>query len=325
MRVSVVITCYNLASYVAAAIESVLKQESGDYEREIIVVDDASTDESVAIIQTYRECRLIRMRENSGVLLTTLAGMSAASGELISLLDADDIWHPRKLRTVVSAFRADPSLACFFHGFSLIDANGAPLRSHRAAITRLNDPASVDRQIREGIYGKECPVHLITATLRPNSVRLDEFAKWVGTLPSPRTTYQDWALAYWMAAATEGRLGYTPKRLLKYRLHGRNYSGDASTISKMLRNLEKSRCTRQAGLTLLEARRPNSVCRAHRAQVEVYDYLIHLYRGRTRAAWKSFFRCVLGNVWPFSRLLKESVRLVGVSVVGPERFLRLTK
>jgi glycosyltransferase involved in cell wall biosynthesis len=328
MKISVVITCYNLARYVGAAIDSVLHQEPGPYQVEIIVVDDHSTDDSLAVIHSYPECLLLANHENTGVLLATLRGMQAATGVLICLLDADDLWTSQKLRTVTEMFSQDPSIICAFHNYQHVDANGSSLHVANPYKDRLNsvaDAADMDRQIRASIYGKGCLVMLGTATFRRDAIHLDEFAAWVQSLPDPRSTYQDWALAYWLATTTTGPLAYSPQVLLQYRLHGGNYSGDASTRQKMLRNLQKARSTRQAGFDLLQSRRPEQVRPIHKAQVECYDYLLDLYRGRTWTALKTFLNCVRHGVWSFSGMLKEVARIFGVAVLGPDRFLRVSK
>lgn len=328
MRVSVVITCYNLEKYVGAAIESVLRQDPGGYEREIVVIDDNSTDNSVAIIESYPECRLLRNEENLGVLLATVRGILASTGELICLLDADDVWKSGKLRAISEMFSQDTTIVCGFHNYEFIDGKGAPLHIAKGVKNRLNsvtDTTEVTQQIRASIYGKACLVHLITATFRRDGIRLREFIAWVNSLPNPRSTYQDWALAYWIATTTTGRLAYLSESLLEYRLHGSNYSGDASTRQKMLRNLEKARLTRQAGFELLKSRRPEQVEPIHKAQVEIYDYLLDLYEGKTRSALRIFARCVRHGVWSVRAMVKEMIRIVGVTALGPERFLRMSK
>lgn len=99
MMFSVVIPVYNKEAYIKETIESVLNQEDEDYE--LILVDDGSTDNSMAIAEsiTSRKISIIR-KPNGGVSSARNAGIRAAKGEYISFLDADDTWSPDYLKTI---------------------------------------------------------------------------------------------------------------------------------------------------------------------------------------------------------------------------------
>lgn len=88
-KVSILIPCYNSQAYIAAAIESALTQK---YEpKEVIVVDDGSTDESLEVIQQFSGyVSVIKNRDNRGEALTTNRAIKNASGELVKILHADD-------------------------------------------------------------------------------------------------------------------------------------------------------------------------------------------------------------------------------------------
>src|SRR4051812_20803492 len=93
---SVIVTCFNLERYIRAAIESVLGQSfAGNLE--IIVVDDCSTDRSAEIVRSYEGIRYLKTERNGGVLLAILAGLEAASADILFFLDGDDLWHPAKV------------------------------------------------------------------------------------------------------------------------------------------------------------------------------------------------------------------------------------
>jgi glucosyltransferase len=89
--VSVIITCYNYAEYVDAAISSVLRQT---YENlELIVIDDGSTDDSREIINRYQDKALIISRANKGIVYSRNEGLRLAKGEYVCFLDADDYFN----------------------------------------------------------------------------------------------------------------------------------------------------------------------------------------------------------------------------------------
>jgi len=109
-RVSVVTPAYNAAPYLSQAIESILGQTFTNFE--LIVVDDASTDATAAILASYRDPRLrvVRNEQNLGIVRTRNRGMSMARGELISPFDADDISLPNRLSKQVAFLDQHPEI-----------------------------------------------------------------------------------------------------------------------------------------------------------------------------------------------------------------------
>ena len=93
--ITVVIPSYNYGRFVASAVESALAQTYAN--REVIVVDDGSTDDTRQRLTPYlSQIRYIH-QENAGLSAARNTAIRAAAGEWIALLDADDVWHPRKL------------------------------------------------------------------------------------------------------------------------------------------------------------------------------------------------------------------------------------
>ena len=99
MLVSVIMPVYNAERTMRKSIESVLQQTMGKLE--LILIDDASRDGSASIIEGFvrhdQRVKAIRQPANAGVAEARNAGIRAASGTHIALLDSDDWWHPRKL------------------------------------------------------------------------------------------------------------------------------------------------------------------------------------------------------------------------------------
>lgn len=93
-RASCIITCHNYANFVGSAIRSALEQDEPF--QEIVIVDDASTDRSVEIIQSViigsSNCRLICRAQNGGQLRAFEEGVAATSGDWVFFLDADDFY-----------------------------------------------------------------------------------------------------------------------------------------------------------------------------------------------------------------------------------------
>lgn len=109
--VSVIIPTFNRAGCIARAIDSVLAQTYRD--REIIVVDDGSTDNTMQVLENYAErIRCIR-QDNAGVSAARNAGLRAAQGEWVAFLDSDDTWLPSKLAVQMDLVERTGTEVCF--------------------------------------------------------------------------------------------------------------------------------------------------------------------------------------------------------------------
>ena len=109
--VSVIIPTYNRAAYIVEALESVFAQTYGDCE--IIVVDDGSTDDTKAVLQSHMARIRYIYQENAGVSVARNTGISAATGEWIAFLDSDDQWRPTKLERQLACVQRTGLKACF--------------------------------------------------------------------------------------------------------------------------------------------------------------------------------------------------------------------
>jgi glycosyltransferase involved in cell wall biosynthesis len=108
MDISVIIPSYNRAHLLARAIESVLSQDLAP--REIIVVDDGSSDDTRELMSScFPQCQYIH-QPNQGVSSARNRGIEAASGEWLAFLDSDDEWLPSKLAAQSSTLKSQPGL-----------------------------------------------------------------------------------------------------------------------------------------------------------------------------------------------------------------------
>ncbi|MDZ7957761.1 MAG: glycosyltransferase family A protein [Aulosira sp. DedQUE10] len=105
--VSIVIPLYNCEKYLAEALDSVFAQTYRPIE--VIVVDDGSTDDSAKIAQTYPSVRYL-YQSNQGAAIARNVGIALAEGELIALLDADDVWQPNKISLQVQYLNQYPQI-----------------------------------------------------------------------------------------------------------------------------------------------------------------------------------------------------------------------
>jgi hypothetical protein len=122
-RVSVCIPAYNYARYLPAAIDSVLAQEFADYE--LVVVDNASEDETPAVLARYGDrIRAHRNERNVGLFGNFARCLELARGELVKFLAADDWLHPAFLAEAVALMDRHPSAAIVSGPGFYVDADG---------------------------------------------------------------------------------------------------------------------------------------------------------------------------------------------------------
>ncbi len=124
-RVSVIITNHNYAHFLKAAVESVLDQTFPAME--LIVVDDASTDNSLAVLETYRNRLMVVRTGGWGQWRAAMAGFSRSFGNIIVFLDADDVLTPTALARHVGEFEADRQCVVSQGQMDLIDRHGRAL------------------------------------------------------------------------------------------------------------------------------------------------------------------------------------------------------
>ncbi|SMC26341.1 Glycosyltransferase involved in cell wall bisynthesis [Desulfacinum hydrothermale DSM 13146] len=124
-RVSVIMPCYNAASYLRQALESVTGQTHGAVE--LIVVDDGSTDESRDILAQYPRVKVLR-QDRQGPYPARNLGLKVATGEYVAFLDADDYWAPTFLEEMLAALQGtDAALAyCGWQNVGAVRSSGEP-------------------------------------------------------------------------------------------------------------------------------------------------------------------------------------------------------
>jgi len=322
---SVVITCFNLERYVGAAIGSVLGQDCGA-EVEVIVVDDCSTDASDAVIRGFAGVRYLKTERNGGVLLAMLAGLAATSSDLVFFLDGDDLWEPNKLAAVLPRFASDPRLGFVTHDLRYAGPDGEPLDRPTRPQAAFAGRSTADHgeKVRAGILEIDDFVWLGSAfAIRKSLVEIDRFIAFARSLPDPANTYQDWTLAYWIAAQGDVALDYVPQKLFRYRLHQLNYSGDARTPERSVRNLTRTLNTNRAIRDIARMRRlPERILRIVEERIAFCEYRIDLDRGRRGPAARAFVRTA-PELRRRGVLTKELLRFLAVQALGPERFARI--
>ena len=208
-RVSVIVTAYNLANYLPAALDSALAQESPGCPIQIIVVDDGSTDDTQEVLAAYADRVEVIRQENGGLVKAVDTGLAAIRGEYIALLDADDEWPRDRLRRHVELLDANPQAGLVHGDMEVIDAHG---RTLHPSFFAWKQEAPADGRVLARL-AKDNFVSGGASTFRASLIP----AIW--PIPS-EAAYPDWWIAANIAAVSE--ILHDPASANRYRFHGAN-------------------------------------------------------------------------------------------------------
>jgi GT2 family glycosyltransferase len=223
--VSVLIPVYNGERYLDAALAGVLADD--DPPREVIVVDDGSTDRTPAILEAWRrkDTRLVVLTQaNAGVVAALERGRRAVRAPLIARLDADDIAYPGRFAAQAAAFAADPDLVLLGTALDRIDAEG-----ERAGIIAYPaDPARLAEILpRANAFSSS------SVMMRADAVEA------AGGYRPLFPAAEDYDL--WLRLSEHGRIANLPERLGAYRVHESSMSA-VSAVRQALSAALARRC-----------------------------------------------------------------------------------
>jgi glycosyltransferase involved in cell wall biosynthesis len=198
---------YNGGAHVRDAIGSVLSQTCGDFE--FLIIDDASSDNSLSIIQSFADPRIkiIENRNNLGLTASLNVGLRQASGEWIARLDADDMMLPARLQTQLQYVERRRCSVCFSQAVARDETNGTE------TVWRTPPwPLAVWTSLFSNLYG-------IHPTVMFRKSRIMEMGGYDEAFPQA----QDYDLFDRLCAADEV-FGYVEEPLIVYRRHGNRIS-----------------------------------------------------------------------------------------------------
>ena len=121
--ISIIVPAYNAEATLLETIDSIRHQTFSDFE--LIVIDDGSTDQTLAHVQSVRDPRVrIFTYPNQGLAASRNRGIEWSAGEFISFIDADDMWTPDKLELQLDALRRRPGAALAYSWTAFVDSDG---------------------------------------------------------------------------------------------------------------------------------------------------------------------------------------------------------
>jgi glycosyltransferase involved in cell wall biosynthesis len=306
-RVSAIVPAYNAAAYLGEALDSALAQTYTSLE--IVVVDDGSTDATGAVADAYAAAHPGRVRvihqANAGLPGARNTAIAAARGELLALLDADDVWLPDHLERVMAVFDAEPGLALVHANIERIDANGQTTETWNRRWRNRKDPYAAVATRLEHV---SCP----TVVFRRRCVEE------IGGFDTQFTGLGCEDRDLWLRIFERYPVRYIDRVTARYRTHGSNMSGNhrkmAAARQRLLEKL--SRTPRGAPLTRHVAAMIESDYGAELQQDGQYQAALRAQlralsqRPHTRKVWRRLFG--LGWSW-LQSVFSPSVALGGRS------------
>jgi glycosyltransferase involved in cell wall biosynthesis len=226
-RTSVIMPCYNHGRFVGESVAAVLGQTFADLE--LIVVDDASKDDSVKVLrglaQKDARVKVIVHERNRGASGSRNDGFRAAVGEFVAYCDADDLWKPEKLGRQIRLLEEHPECDITYCDSEIIDETGR--LTGELFSDQIPPPPTPSGNLFEALCARNF-INMQTVMARRwplgESLLFDEHIKWV----------EDWW--QWIRLARHHRFLYEPAALALYRVHPQ------STVFTQKRGYRKNRC-----------------------------------------------------------------------------------
>lgn len=228
---SILVLTYNQHAYIAEAIESILSQKV-DFEYEIVIGEDCSTDGTCEIVRNY--CRLyphlisaIFHSPNIGMMNNFISAFKACRGEYIAILEGDDYWtSPDKLQKQVDFLEAHPECCGCFHNV-LVQHDNAPEKNHIFHTPALPKSTFTISDLLESNFIPTC-----SAVFKSNIIK--NLPAWYNDCPMG-----DWPLH--ILNAEYGEYGYLSEVMGVYRIHDNgiwSHSGKTNILLRTIKALE---------------------------------------------------------------------------------------
>lgn len=202
--ISVVIPTHNRAKLLKRAINSVLRQTFEDFE--LIVVDDASLDNTSEVVESINDGRIryVRLEKNSGGPVARNTGIKKARGKFIALLDDDDEWLPNRLELQIEKFESlGKDVGVVYGGFYYVSQDTGEIIGKRLP------------RYRGDVYTHFLKENFVGS---PTLLIRKECFKKAGLFDPELKSSQDWDM--WLRIAKYYRFDYVPAVVAKYYVHG---------------------------------------------------------------------------------------------------------
>lgn len=218
MLITIVVTSYNYQKYLKDTVNSILSQNFSEWE--MIVVDDASSDSSVEILEEFAKndnrIKLIKNEKNLGLCKSLQKGIKAASGEWIAFLESDDLWTENHLQKITEIIKKYPQTGLIFNDVEAFgdrdsvkgkqkyfDENRKFLKHKSFPSNMFFDLGAVNR----------IPTFSCVCIKKEELLKCD--------FSAPIDKFLDWW--FYIHLARNNHFYYIPEKLTKWRLHRESY------------------------------------------------------------------------------------------------------
>lgn len=236
-RVSVIIPAFNSERYIADTIASALAQNYRP--KEIVVVDDGSTDDTAAELAQFGDRIKVVRQENSGAGAARNRAVKESSGEWIAFLDSDDLWLPHKLERQMQCIEAHPEADFAYHNWHVTHNESADAPSLLAEIEAAGVP---ERDRAESatcelgwLYNElllDCVVHTTAVMMRRSLFDA------VGGFDETIRQGQDYDL--WLRASRKSIVAKHPATLSVYRIRSGSITTGPRSQNNRVRIVERA-------------------------------------------------------------------------------------
>ena len=229
---------YNCAAYLPAALDSVLAQTFGDFE--LVVVDDASTDETASILRAYvqRDARFVLLRNDSNLKLPTSLnrGLAACRAPLVARADGDDLYEPARLEKQFGFLREHSRAGVVSCYYRTMDSGGQRLEAKKLPVT--------DSTIKFNLLWESALCH-------PAAMYRRDTVQSIGGYDTTYPTAQDYDL--WARLRDLTEFANLPEPLITLRIHAASSSAlRGSEQSRLACGVSKRLLTRYLGRALTD-------------------------------------------------------------------------
>jgi glycosyltransferase involved in cell wall biosynthesis len=269
--VSIIIPNYNHAQFVGDAINSVLDQDYRNFE--IIVVNDGSTDNSHEVINNFGDqVRYIR-QENQGLSAARNTGIKHAKGSYIGVLDADDMYEPAFLSTMMSTLLENPTADGIYCGYQFVDQSNNLLPQIEARAIPSNELYHV---LLDGDF------------LVPESMFVRRYCyDWAGPFDTSLRACEDWDM--WLRISKKFRIIHTTQILTRHRI----LQGSMSTDPERMLNNRLAVLKKHMGAEPIGEKKEAGLRRRAYGRAYLGSCVEYLQAGEQAQAYKCFQRMAI--------------------------------
>jgi glycosyltransferase involved in cell wall biosynthesis len=182
--ITVLMPAYNVAAYIAEAIQSVLQQSFTNFE--LLIVNDGSTDDTAEIIKSFGDTRIVLINRNNGGVAEALnTGLEYARAQYIARFDADDICHPKRLEIQYRFMQSNPEYHILGSAADYVDVNGNYVFNYQPPGHNNNELQQIHHTlcpfIHSSVFYKKDEI-IAAGGYNPNALGFEDHLLWQSVL-----------------------------------------------------------------------------------------------------------------------------------------------